>query len=426
MFVGRLSGDVGLVEVARAARSAPNLGYPQDLLLQGLTTVITEGYAAGAPALRRAVTAFRTEDLPVAEQIRWLWLATHAAHDLWDDEAWRDLCDRHIALTRGAGALAMLPLALSTRIGLHLFAGELASAASLAAEVATVTAATGSGLPPYGPLAVAAYRGREPEALELIRAVRADVGPRGEGMGLTLTEHAEAVLFNGLGRYADASAAAQRGAAHPQELGFALWSLPQLIEAAARNDQLDLARDALERLTESTRASGTPWGLGVEARSRALISSDDEAEQFYEEAVSFLSETRLGGEQARTHLVYGEWLRRQGRRVDARAQLRVAHEMLVESGMEAYAERARRELVGTGERVRSRSAETRDDLTPQELQIAQLARDGLSNPEIGAKLFLSPRTVEWHMKKVFKKLDIKSRMALHYALPERDRPMTAA
>jgi DNA-binding CsgD family transcriptional regulator len=329
-------------------------------------------------------------------------------------------------VARNAGALSVLPLALSTRIGLHLFAGELATAASLIDEALAVTEAIGSGLPPYGALALAAFRGHEAQAVELIRAVRAEVGPRGDGMGLTLVEHAEAVLFNGLGRYEEACAAAERGAAHPQELAFSIWCLPQLVEAAARSNRPALAEDALGRLAETTRASGTPWALGVEARCRALVSEGDEAERWHRAAIDLLGRTRVHAEHARAHLLYGEWLRREGRRIDAREHLRQAHAMFSDMGLEAFVERARRDLVATGERARPRGAETRDELTPQELQIARLAREGLSNPEIGAKLFLSPRTVEWHMKKVFKKLDIKSRMALHDALPDPDRPVATA
>ncbi len=420
LFVGRLAGDVGVREVACAAATAPATSErPQDLLLDGLASVITQGQSAGAPLLRRAIETFRATDLPVGEEVRWLWLATHAAHDLWDDEAWEELSDRHITLARTAGALSILPIALSTRVGLHLFAGELTTAASLVEEIVAVTDVTRSGLPPYGALALAAFRGDEAGALKLIEAVRAEVGPRGDGMGLTLVEHAEAVLFNGLGRYAEACEAAQRGAAFPHELGVSTWSLSQLVEAASRSDQPAVAQDAFERLKRTTTPSGTAWALGVEARSRALVSEGEEAERSYLEAIELLTTTRVRGEHARAHLLFGEWLRREGRRASAREHLRTAHRMLAAMGMEAFAERARRELVATGERVRTRGVETRDELTPQELQIAQLARDGLSNPEIGARLFLSPRTVEWHMKKVFTKLGIKSRMALHEALPER-------
>ena len=426
LFVGRLAGEVGIVEVARAARSMTTRSErPQDLLLDGFSAVITGGHATGAPLLKRAVSAFRATDM-TTDGIRWLWLATHAAHDLWDDEASMELCDRHVALTRGAGALAVLPLALSARIGLHLFAGELAAAASLVEEAAAVSDATGSGLPAYGALALAAFRGAEGDAVRLIEAARAEIGPRGDGMGLTLVEHSEALLFNGLGRYAEAAAAAQRGAAHPHELGFSTWSLSQLVEAASRSNQPAVAEDALERLTCTTRASGTAWALGVETRARALVSSNEAAERWYCEAIEHLAKTRVRSELARAHLVYGEWLRRQGRRVDAREHLRTAHGMLSAMGMDAFAERARRELVGTGERARSRRAESRDELTAHELEIAHLAREGLSNPEIGARLFLSARTVEWHMKKVFNKLGIRSRMALHDALPERGRPAVAA
>ena len=420
LFVGRLAGDVGLLDVAQAARAAPpSAGRPQDLLLDGLAVTITEGYAAGAPQLAQAVSAFREATMPPGDAIRWLWLATHAAHDLWDDEAWEALSERHVGLARQAGALTVLPMALAARAGLHLFAGELAHAASLNDEAAAVVQATGSGIPRYGDLALAAYRGHQAEAEKLIGAARAEVGPRGEGMGLTLVEHSAAVLYNGLGRYDDAREAAVRGAEHAPELAFSMWSLVQLAEAAARGGEPELARDAVERLASATSASGTDWALGIEARSRALVSDDDTAEPLYREALERLGRTRVRGELARAHLLYGEWLRRQARRVDAREQLRTGHEMLVTMGMEAFAERARRELVATGETVRKRRDDTRDELTPQEQQIARLARDGLSNSEIAAQLFLSPRTVEWHLGKVFTKLGITSRRGLDGALPDR-------
>jgi DNA-binding CsgD family transcriptional regulator len=422
MFVGRLADDVGIVEVARAARAVRvDTGRPQELLLDGLSVAVTDGYADGAPLLRKAVIAFRAADMPVAEASRWLWLATHAAHDVWDDEGWEALCDRHVALARQAGALSVLPLALSARIGLHLFAGELATAASLVEELTTVTNATGSGIPPYGALALAAYRGHEAEAIGLIRAARAEATARGDGMGLTLIEHSEAVLYNGLSRHPEACVAAKRGAANPQELAFSLWSLPQLVEAASRSGQPTLADDAMERLAQTTSASGTDWALGVEARSRALVSDDGDAEPCYRDAIDHLGRTRIASELARAHLLYGEWLRRQARRTDAREQLRTAHQLFGDMGMEAFAARARRELANLGENVRKRRDDTRAELTPQELQIAHLARDGLSNPEIGARLFLSPRTVEYHLRKVFGKLAISSRHELSNALPSERR-----
>jgi ATP/maltotriose-dependent transcriptional regulator MalT len=364
------------------------------------------------------VEAFRRDDLALPDGIRWLWHATHAAHDVWDDESWELLCTRHVQLAREVGALAVLPLALSARVGLHLFAGELDQAASLVDEVAAVGEATGNRLPPYGALALAAWQGRETEASGLIDAARTELGPRGEGMGLTLVDHATAVLYNGLGRYEDACEAAHHGALHPQELAFSTWSLVQLVEAAARSDQPERARDAFARLARTTGPSGTHWARGIEARSRALVSNGDMAEERYRDAVRHLSRTRLRGELARAHLLYGEWLRREGRRIDARDELRTAHDMLSEFGMGAFSERARRELLATGEKVRDRRDETRGDLTPQESQIARLARDGLSNPEIGSTLYLSPRTVEWHLHNVFTKLGIGSRMELRGALPQ--------
>jgi DNA-binding CsgD family transcriptional regulator len=417
LFVGRLSGATGVLEVARAARAAPaHSARPQDLLLDGLAALITDGYVAGGPLVQRAVAAFRNGEMPVPDAIRWLWLATHAAHDVWDDEGWQVLCERHVALARQSGALAVLPIALSARVGLHLFAGELSQAASLNDELAAVTDAMGAGFPPYAGIALAAFRGREDDAAPLIAAVRAQVRSRGDGMGLTLIEHATAVLYNGLGRYRDACAAAQRGAEHPRELGFSAWSLVQLVEAAVRSDQPALAHDAIERLVQTTRPSGGDWALGVEARSRALVSEGDGAEALYREAIDRLGRTRLRAEHARAHLVYGEWLRRHNRRVDSREHLRTAHNMFADMGMEAFAERGRRELLATGETVRRRQGEHRDELTPQEDQIARLAGDGLTNTEIGGQLFLSPRTVEWHLRKVFGKLGINGRTELNTAL----------
>jgi ATP/maltotriose-dependent transcriptional regulator MalT len=243
-------------------------------------------------------------------------------------------------------------------------------------------------------------------------------------MGLTLVDHAEAMLYLGLGRYREAFAAAQRGAADPQELGCSNLSLPPLIEAAVRTGQGTVAEEALQHLARSTSASATDWALGTEARCRALLSEPAEAEPLYREAIERLGRTRVRAEHARSHLLFGEWLRRERRQKAAREHLRTAHRLFGEMGMEAFADRARRELAATGESPRKRRAETRDELTPQEWQIARLARDGLSNPEIGARLFLSPRTVEWHLRKVFTKLEITSRGRLHDALPGTDRKTT--
>jgi DNA-binding CsgD family transcriptional regulator len=328
-------------------------------------------------------------------------------------------------LARQVGALALLPIALTSRIGLNLFAGELAAAASLVEEVAAVAEATGIPLPPCGAAVLAAWQGREAMAFELIASASVELGLRGEGMSLTLVEHATAVLYNGLGRYQEALDAAQRGAARSHELAFANWSLVELVEAAVRTDQPDLARSALQRLIQTTRPCATNWARGVEARSRALVSDAGVAEALYREAIDRLGRTRVRVELARAHLLYGEWLRREGRRVEAREHLRIAHEMFTAMGMEAFAGRAERELLATGERVRTRIVETRDDLTPQETQIARLARDGLSNPEIGERLFISARTVEWHLRKVFSKLDITSRKHLRVALPDAGRSVAS-
>jgi DNA-binding CsgD family transcriptional regulator len=418
-FVGRLADGPGLREVAEAARSAPPPPEPPravDLLLDGLALMTTEGPAAGAPTLGRAVSAFLTGESSAEEEIRWLWLAVYAALDLWDDEAWHALAVRHVRLLRGAGALAMLPIALNSRIGAYLGTGELGEAELLVKEVTAVTRATGTHLTPYIPLALAAYRGREAEASRLLDDTMNEVLRRGEGIGLTISQWAGAVLYNGLGRYEDALAAAEPAEEHPEELRFHYRALVELIEAAARSGKVDRAAAAVERLSRSTRAGGTDFAMGTEARSRALVSEGDAAESAYREAIERLARTRPRTALARAHLVYGEWLRRERRRVDAREQLRTAHEMLAAMGMEAFAGRAARELRATGETARKRTVETRDRLTPQEAHIARLAREGYSNPEIGAQLFISPRTVKYHLHKVFAKLDIRSRSQLEHVL----------
>ncbi len=420
LFVGRFGGDLGVVAVAAAALRAPkpDVPGPADLLLDGLATVIADDPSHGAALLKRGLDAVRTQGLSEGDSLRWLWLATHAAHDIWDDESWAVLSTRHVRMAKQAGALTMLPLALSARIELHLYAGELAEAAALVQEVATVAEVTGNRLPPYGALALAARQGREVEALALMRTAREELVPRCEGMGLTLVDHAEAVLHNGLGQYSMAMAAATRGAQHPQELGFASWCLVELVEAAVRSGETAVAEGALERLSWSTRPSGTDWAIGVEARCRALVDQDGNAEDRYQEAIHHLGHSRLRLDLARAHLLYGEWLRREGRRRDARRELRTAHEMCTIMGVDGFAERARVELQATSERVRKRSVDTVGQLTAQEAQIVRLASEGRTNTEIGALLFLSSRTVEWHLRKVFTKLGITSRRELRLVLPD--------
>jgi len=418
LFAGRLALGGGVREVAEAARAAPpspQPARPPDLLLDGLAVLLTEGYPAGAPLLQRAVRAFRGEDVSMGERVRWLWVACHAAIVVWDYETWDVLAARQVQLARDAGALAVLPMALNSLAAAVVWTGDFATSAALIAEAETLTEATGSQLPPYSALALAAWQGREVEVRGLIEASANGVVRRGEGMGLANMQWATAALYNGLGRYEEALAAAQQAGEYPQEL----WStlvLPELIEAAARSGKTANAADALQRLSQTTRASGTEWALGTEARSRALLTNGEAAESLYREAIGRLGHSRLRVALARDHLVYGEWLRRQGRRLDAREQLRSAHQMFTEFGMRGFAERARVELNATGVRIRTLATDTPAQLTARETQIARLASDGLSNPDIAAQLFMSPRTVEYHLHKVFTKLAINSRNQLHGAL----------
>lgn len=413
LLVGRLAGEVGAREVGAAARAAPpSTDRPADLLLDGMALLMTDGYTEGVPPVQRALNAWRTDEVSTPDALRWLWLATHAAHDIWDDESWEVFCTRHLRLARQAGALSVLPIALSSRMGLHFFAGELAAAAALVNEFATVNEVMGNHLLPYGALALAAWQGRQDIVSGLFRTTFAEAAARGEGMGLTIIEYSSAVLHNGSGQYQQAMEAAEKGAGYPDELGFSTWSLVELVEAAARSGHPDRAAGALDALIRTTSASGTDWALGIEARSRAQVSRGDAAESYYVEAIERLGRTRMRVELARAELLYGEWLRRENRRRDARGHLRSAYEMLTDMGAEAFAERARRELVATGETLRRRLVEAREAFTAQEAQIARLAAQGRTNPEIGAELFLSPRTVEWHLHKVFAKLGIDSRKEL--------------
>ena len=370
-----------------------------------------DGHAAAIPTLQRAAKALA--DLPVADLLRWGWMAQSASMTVWDDEGWRATCARNVRLVRDAGALAELPIHLSGLGMARSWAGDLAGAAAIAAEADSVAAATGSRSAPEAMLRLWALQGREAEAAAVIEQAVA-VGP-----GVAIYAHwAAAVLYNGLARYEKAAEAARQATSNTFDYFVSAWGLPELIEAAARAGNSGLARDALERLAKVTQACGTDVALGIEARSRALLNYGTPADDQYREAIERLGRTRLRPELARAHLLYGEWLRREGRRADAREQLRAAHEMFTSFGMEAFAERTGRELAATGEKARKRSPETREELTPQEEQIARLARDGLSNPEIGAQLFVSARTVEWHLRNVFAKLGIASRRQLRTALPE--------
>ncbi|MCX4702719.1 LuxR family transcriptional regulator [Streptomyces sp. NBC_01373] len=411
IFAGQPTRSPGYREVGEAARGAPPSQLPRatDKLLDALAVRLTDGYAASVPMIEQVLTAFCDEEIPVQESLRWLLLAGVIAADLWDLERWHMVAARHVTITREAGALSELPLALDSSAVVHVFAGELATAASVIEEATTVSAAIGSNQPPFGALALAAVRGREREARTLIDATISESEERGQGLGATVAHCHHAVLCNGLARYEEAATAAREAARHQQEFGAPRWGLVELVEAAVRSGSPELATDALEQLAETTRASGTDWALGVEARSRALLSKADAAEQLYREAIERLARTRVRVELARARLLYGEWLSRQNRRVDARAELEVAHEMFSRIGAAAFAERARGELHATGAKVRSRTITTPTALTSQEAQIARLAGEGLTNPEIGAQLFISRHTVEWHLRKVFSKLGISSR-----------------
>ncbi len=423
IYAGRFGGDTGLPEVASAvASAAPSSDPPSatDELLDAAALLVTSGYATGAPAAQRALMAFRDAQMSPELEMHWLFLAGRVSTWVWDAETWDALSGRTLALIRDEGVLALLPFAAATRIGWELFAGDLAAVSAHVVEQDTVHEAIGGERSPGSRIVLAAFRGREAEVAQLDEATTGDAAARGDGPWVALLHWSTAVLCNGLGRYDEALAAAQLGAAYPPDMQMSNWALSELVEAAARCGRPEAATDALERLAGMARACGTDWVLGVEARARALVADSADADEFHRRAIELLARTRLRTELARAHLVYGEWLRRANRRVDSRAQLRAAHDLFTSIGMEAFAERARGELLATGEKVRTRTVETRDDLTAQERQIAELARDRLSNPEIGARLFLSPRTVEWHLRKVYSKLGIQSRRELSTALPHSD------
>jgi DNA-binding CsgD family transcriptional regulator len=415
LFAGRLAAPgASARDVAAAAKAAVgSAGLDEvEMLLDAVASFFTDGYEVALPIWRRALRAFDAGNIPVNEQLRWKWLATLVSVHVWDDERWHAISNAHVRIARQAGALGELPIALGQRAYAHLFAGELVAAASLIGEIQAATDATGSHLAPYGPVALAAFRGREPEAAALIDGARPDVMHRGEGLGLSVLDWAEAVLYNGLGRYKEAQAAALRVGEHPHDLGTSNWAAVELIEAVVRTGARDLAADARSRLAERATASGTDWAMGILARSEALLADDDEAEVLYVEAIDRLARSRIAADLARAHLLYGEWLRRQRRRLDAREQLRTAHDLFAGFGMEAFAERARVELEATGEHARRRTVDTLGHLTPQETEISRLAAQGSTNREIAAQLFISPSTVEYHLRKVFRKLGVKSRTQL--------------
>jgi DNA-binding CsgD family transcriptional regulator len=420
MFAGRLAGAGDLLEVSRAARALPAPAEPPrpvDLVLDGLTLLVTDGPRAAAPTLRQAVTGYVGADIAVADELRWGWLAQAAASALWDDDAWRAMLTRQVQLARRTGALDQLPILLGALGTAVVWSGDFTEAAALAAESDAVCAATGTRAAPFSAMILAAWRGHQAEAAPLVEATVADATAAGQGIAAAYARWVAAILGNGLGRYAEALPAARQAAEDTSTIFISMWALPELIEAAVRTAEIAAARAALTRLTEFTQAGKTDFGLGIEARSRAQVSHGKAAEAGYLEAITRLGRTRLRTELGRAHLLYGEWLRRENRRTDAREQLRTAHELLAAIGAAAFADRAQRELAATGETVRKRSAASASELTAQEASIARLAVEGRTNPEIGAQLFLSARTVEWHLRKIFAKLGITSRRELRAALP---------
>jgi DNA-binding CsgD family transcriptional regulator/tetratricopeptide (TPR) repeat protein len=415
-YAGDPPGGITLRDAAKAAAAAPEpeaSPRPSDLLLDGLTVRYTAGYAVGAPALKQVVHAFRAADFRDVEALRWLWFASATAVDLCDDEAADELTSGFVELARSSGALAPLALALTTRIVVAVFSGDLAGAGAMLDELNAVEESTGLRIAPYAAQLLAAWRGQEDVTTELVSASTLYAKRRTEGLGPINSGWARAVLANGLGCGEEAFVAAQRAVEPSQERGVLTWApLVELVTAASRTGRSDVAADALQRLEQLTRASGSQWALGLAACCRALVSDGPAAENSYLEAIDRLGRTRIRGQLARTHLHYGEWLRRHNRRNHARDQLRTAHEMLTTMGMDGFAALAARELGATGETVRKQVDASSARLTGQEAQIVRLVRDGLSNAEIATRLFISPRTVEWHISKIFAKLGISSRRQL--------------
>jgi DNA-binding CsgD family transcriptional regulator len=424
LAAGEHAGAGTLREVSRAVRSAPpppHAPLASDLLLDGLAQLVDDGLAPAAPTLRKAVAAFRDDE----KVLQFGAVAATAAAALWDMESFRAVVTRQLQLARDTGALAPLTMALHGMGIVATWSGDFGEAAAAIVEADAVTAATGVRIAPYGGMLLAAYQGREAETTTLLETTLENAFAAGEGLGVQYARWATAILSNGLGRYEEALAPARQASEDTPELFVSHGALAELVEAGVRTGNVGLAAAAVERLAVAASASDADWGLGVAARSRALASEGEAAEALYVEAIARLGRTPLRPELARAHLLYGEWLRRENRRIDARAQLHTAHDMLISIGMEAFAERARIELLATGKRVRTRVAGAREDFTAQEMQIARLARAGLSNPEIGARLFISARTVEWHLHKVFAKLGITSRKQLRAAIPEGDRTPAA-
>jgi DNA-binding CsgD family transcriptional regulator len=415
-----LGGAEVLLEVSRAVRALPPLPpdpHPLDLVIEGFALLITDGHAVAMPVLHRA--GEEVLQLPGQDVLRWGWQVGGVRSATWDDDAIA-VYERQAQIVRDAGALAELPIHLQALALERAWRGDLSGVRRLMDEAESIAASTGNQVPPFALLRVLALEGRESEARSLIDAVIQEGTARGQGIAVMVAYWAAAVLYNGLGRYEEAAAAASVVDANGILPWLTMWARFELVEAAARIGDTEVARNALRKLAATTRPAGSGFALGIEARSRALLADRDHAEASYREAIEQLDRAGIRVELARAQLVFGEWLRREDRVREARERLRAAEEMFAEIGMEAFAEHARSELVAAGAKLRKRPLEMREDLTPQEEQIGRLARDGLTNAQIGAQLFLSPRTVEWHLHKVFRKLGIDSRSGLDATLPRQE------
>jgi DNA-binding CsgD family transcriptional regulator len=429
LFVGGLATSASLHEVSREAQAAgpaPDDARPSDALLDGFSLAFTQGRSAAAPVLEKAAAGYTGAEVSIEEALRWGWLATAAAVMVWDYETCLEVAIRGVQLAREAGELTVLAVSVNVLAQALSLGGEFGRAKLLVAEADNVTEATGARVAPYGGLVLAGLEGREDRASTLIDATIEEFTAGGQGTAVQYARWSRSVLRGGQGRYREAMVAAQEASDDTPELFVSVWAAIELVEAARRCNDTELAHEALERVLAATAVARTDWALGIAARSRALLSHGEAADGLYRDAIERLGRTPLRPELGRAHLLYGEWLRRENRRVDARTHLRRADELFTAIGMEAFAERARGELLATGGKVRKRTVETRDELTAQEWHIARLARDGLSNPEIGARLFLSPRTVEWHLGKVFTKLGIRARRELATALPAPDSELVPA
>ena len=425
VFAGRLASGTSALEVAQAAKRAPAPAHPRpgDVLVQGVAVLNVDGYSAAVPLLQQAAREFEAKDLSLEEAVRFLWLAVIGAILLWDHNAWGRLVDRHLRAVRASGALSALPLALDTHVYADLFAGDLDAASTLVDEArALLEVVESQDVTPYGAIALAAFRGHEEEAAPLFEAAMNDVVARGEGVGVSMVSWARALMFNGLGRYDEALESARVAVRYPAEVGGSSWAMVELIEAAVRCGEPAAAADAFAQLRDQADACGTEWALGLVARSAALLSETGSPDDLYREAIDRLGGAGLRVEVARTRLLHGEWLLSAGQRDAAREQLREAHDSFAAMGMDAFYERARLQLAAAGETISKRVVSSRQELTTQELHIARLAAEGRTNPEIGAELFISPHTVEWHLRKVFTKLGIRSRRQIRAVLSEGDGP----